>query len=643
MDRRETSIEFTLVDLFHSLEVCFPSWSCYYTLINQRKKEDLKNNTHNFNLILPKMLACDELAIMHYQFNNELRMKKNITFFCFMLLLSVKVLAQDIIITEINWSPIGLEDLEYIELYNNSGSAIDMAFYEMQGVEIVFPAYTFPAGEYILVGEEQFNLEFRFPEVTSFQWSGSLSNNGETIAILNSSMQVIDEVTYVPSEDDMEVLTGTPLAVDGRGCSLELCDMDADNDDMSNWQASTQMCIFNDYRPYYGTPGAPNMCSSEPFAHCQYSKRIGVESETIFVSIYFENPNALPSSVEIAVDPSSTASEADYTILNGSTTITSAGGTLPELIPIEIEILDDTEVEGLETLIINVTASDNIGSVTNDQITYVIMDEDTAPVDDLIILGVFDAFMDDNPKKLSGVELYALNDISDLSAYSLGTANSGGGTDGIEVQLQGGSLAAGESYFIVEDSIRFSKFFDFYPEQEHFALWINGDDAIELFHHATLIDVFGEQDTDGTGTEWEYIEGWAYRRSNTGPDGDVFQIDNWTFSGIELLDGTMNNTSTNPYPLGSYEALGVEEFGSAEELIAYPNPATDQLYVKTAKGLRVSNMVVMSVDGKEVISMDSGFGETSTVHLDIQKLERGVYFILMETSQGEMKATFSKK
>ena len=49
---------------------------------------------------------------------------------------------------------------------------------------------------------------------------------------------------------------------------------------------------------------------------------------------------------------------------------------------------------------------------------------------DLIITGVFDGPNSGGTPK--GVELFALNDISDLSVYGLGSANNGDGSDGEE-------------------------------------------------------------------------------------------------------------------------------------------------------------------------------------------------------------------
>ena len=45
---------------------------------------------------------------------------------------------------------------------------------------------------------------------------------------------------------------------------------------------------------------------------------------------------------------------------------------------------------------------------------------------------------------------------------------------------------------------------------------VSGDDAVELFLHGEVVDLFGAVGIDGTGTSWEYKQGWAYRRHATG-------------------------------------------------------------------------------------------------------------------------------
>jgi len=169
----------------------------------------------------------------------------------------------------------------------------------------------------------------------------------------------------------------------------------------------------------------------------------------------------------------------------------------------------------------------------------------------LIISGAYDGPLPGGLPK--GIELYVVNDISDLSIYGLGSANNGGGTDGQEFTFPAVSATTGSYIYVASDSVRFEEWFDFFPNYTAGAMVINGDDAIELFKDGEVSDVFGEIDMDGTGTLWEYLDGWAYRVSNTGPDGDIFDIDNWMFSGTNVFDGELTNaTAATPIPIGTF-------------------------------------------------------------------------------------------
>ena|GEM_PF-281273 len=171
---------------------------------------------------------------------------------------------------------------------------------------------------------------------------------------------------------------------------------------------------------------------------------------------------------------------------------------------------------------------------------------------DLIITGVIDGPLTGGIPK--AVEFYVVNDIPDLSLYGFGSANNGGGTDGQEFTFPAGAATAGTHLWVATEATAFTSFFGFAPSYiETNASNINGDDAIELFFNGSVIDVFGNINVDGTGTAWDYEDGWVYRINDTGEDGTTFVLSNWTFSGPNALDGTTSNSSANnPMPIGTY-------------------------------------------------------------------------------------------
>lgn len=179
----------------------------------------------------------------------------------------------------------------------------------------------------------------------------------------------------------------------------------------------------------------------------------------------------------------------------------------------------------------------------------------------LVITGVMDGPLSGGVPKV--VELFACSDIPDMSIYGLGCANNGGGTDGVEFTFPADAVAAGT--FIYCESLATTNptaFFDYMGFQPDynvgFAAGTNGDDAIELFlltgTTPVVIDVLGDVNVLGTGTPWEYLDGWAKRNTLTGPDGSTFVLANWTFSGPNANDGcTTNAGCASVFPVGGFE------------------------------------------------------------------------------------------
>ena len=134
----------------------------------------------------------------------------------------------------------------------------------------------------------------------------------------------------------------------------------------------------------------------------------------------------------------------------------------------------------------------------------------------LIITGVFDGPLPGGDPK--GIELFATSDIADLAQFAVGVANNGGGTDGVESILPSQALAAGSFFLVTTELDDATQWFG--SEPGHLAgngINHNGDDAIELFFDSTgafsgdesVIDVFGDINTDGTGTPWDTVDGWG--------------------------------------------------------------------------------------------------------------------------------------
>lgn len=171
----------------------------------------------------------------------------------------------------------------------------------------------------------------------------------------------------------------------------------------------------------------------------------------------------------------------------------------------------------------------------------------------IVITGVYDCTLVGGIPK--GIELYCCSDVGDLDEYGIASANNGGGSAGVEFYFPStGPIPGGTYIYVASEAVGFQTWFGFAPDFTTYAMSINGDDAIELYRHDVVVDVFGDVDMDGSGTAWEYLDGWAKRYSGTGPDGSTFVIGSWNFSGPNALDGESDNaTAQTPFPLGGFQ------------------------------------------------------------------------------------------
>ncbi|MGC9417981.1 MAG: ExeM/NucH family extracellular endonuclease [Rhodovulum sp.] len=225
---------------------------------------------------------------------------------------------------------------------------------------------------------------------------------------------------------------------------------------------------------------------------------------------------------------------------------------------------------------------------------------------DLVITGVIDGPLSGGLPK--AIELYVLNDIADLSAYGLGSANNGGGSDGQEFTFPAVAASAGSYIYVATETTGFTSFFGFAPDfTSGSAASINGDDAIELFKDGEVVDLFGDPNTDGTGEAWDHLDGWAARNPGTGPSA-TFDAADWTFSGTNALDGeTDNATAATPFPLAGY---------------GIPQPLVINEVVGSTTGADVEYIELVgapgtALDGLSLIVVESDAG-TSTGAIDFQ-------------------------
>ena len=254
-------------------------------------------------------------------------------------------------------------------------------------------------------------------------------------------------------------------------------------------------------------------------------------------------------------------------------------------------------------------------------ITAGILTAFSANASDLVISGVVDASLTGGLPK--AVELYVVNDIADLSVYGLGSANNGGGTDGVEFTFPADSASAGSYIYVASEIDGFTEFFGYAPDYDTTAMGINGDDAVELFENEAVVDTFGDINVDGNGTAWEYLDGWAYRKDGSVANGGTFSSDNWTYSGVDALDDTATNAAaTTPFPEGTFSTEG----GGDDEVP--PEEPVIELGVCTDAATLIS-----TIQGSGDASEEVGNGHI--VEAIVTGMGAGGYFLQEETADSD--------
>ena len=181
----------------------------------------------------------------------------------------------------------------------------------------------------------------------------------------------------------------------------------------------------------------------------------------------------------------------------------------------------------------------------------------------LELLGVLDLDLPTGGSTGKAIHVRAIQNISDLSIYGIGTANNGGGTDGQEYTFPSISLNTGEDIIVCRDTVAINSYFmgcipfNLVILDDQGVINQNGDDAIELFENGIVIETFGDINVDGTGEPWEYKDSWAYKDSS---GSVIFNGLNWAMGGVDCTDGSTTSISSNcPYPHCSTQGGNVSE------------------------------------------------------------------------------------
>ena len=153
---------------------------------------------------------------------------------------------RDVVFNEILADPspvVGLPEVEFVELYNTTSEAFNLANWEFINSTTVktLPSYILAPNEYVIITDAN-NTSF-FTNAIGIVSFSALTNNSDSLTLLDDSGVLIDYVAYNSDWFD------TPEKLDG-GWTLELVNPNLYCQSSANWMESSN--------PLGGTPNAQN-------------------------------------------------------------------------------------------------------------------------------------------------------------------------------------------------------------------------------------------------------------------------------------------------------------------------------------------------------------------------------------------------
>jgi hypothetical protein len=134
----------------------------------------------------------------------------------------------------------------------------------------------------------------------------------------------------------------------------------------------------------------------------------------------------------------------------------------------------------------------------------------------------------------------------------------------------------------------------------------NGDDGWQILNSSSaVVDRLGVDGEDASGTAWDHLDSYLYRMDGATPNAGSFDPANWTFGGINLLDGECGNLSTF-VPFGSYAATA-----STNPSIAITSPVNGQSFDASTTEVPVTLSIqnfTLSGDNGSGMSDGTGMG-----------------------------------
>jgi len=375
-----------------------------------------------------------------------------------------------LIISEIMYNPPedGADSLEYIEIYNNEITSVNLSGIEFgQGITHAFPNIEIPPQTYFVVAKDSVAFQNTFGTF-AFQWeSGTLSNNGETLELVDVNGMSIAIVEYENTSP-----------TNGLGASLVLCDLTSDNNIFTNWEAATTSTgIMINGKEIIANPFENSDCPTGPIISFLESTFSILEDDLMIdILIVLENGNANTTEVSFELDGNSDAILDDDFSANQILPITLnfPAGIEKDTQIITIQILEDFDIESNETAIFYLTNPTNNAIVNPMHQTFeLIIEDDDATLPDLMISEIMYNPPETGSDSTEFIELYN-NDSLDVNLVNYYFS------EGINFTFPEVILEAGEYLVIARDSLAFAHYYGFVPMQWSSGSLTNSGEILEL-------------------------------------------------------------------------------------------------------------------------------------------------------------------
>jgi len=408
----------------------------------------------------------------------------------------------NLVISEIMYNPpeTGADSLEYIEIYNNGNSDVDLnGILFTEGINHVFSNQTLAANSYLVLAKDSIAFQNVFGTI-AYEWDGgTLGNSGEVLEIQTSNGELIDVVEY-------SNIATWPLAANGLGASLVLCDLDADNFLPENWMESTTATdiIINNIE-IIANPNTPSQCPIGPIISFMGNSINVIEDNiTIYIQIVIEDGNANSTEVIFDLDFFSVGTLGEDFLMdeNPPLTIVFPGGLAKDTQTVSIHVTEDFDIESSEIVTFQ------LGNPTNDAIINpmhdsfeILIEDDDAILPDLVISEIMYNPPEEGVDSTEFIELYNNDTVTvNLEGYYF--------SEGIEFVFPEVLIHPSEYIVIARDSNAFISYYGFSTLQ-----WTSGS----LKNSGELIELRNFGGNVAASVEYDNTANWSLAADGEGP------------------------------------------------------------------------------------------------------------------------------